>query len=97
MTLIQIIRYAIEHPNERVPSLNIPLSSILSSNAKSKIIGRYSSKVLRTSIFNRENLINALLYNQEVQDLLSRADFRPRSIGTYAFITILRLLSGLDP
>jgi len=97
VTLIQIIRYAIEHPNERVPSLNIPLSSILSSNAKSKIIGRYSSSVLRISIFNRENLINALLYNQEVQDLLSRVNFRPGAIGVNAFLMILTLLHELDP
>jgi hypothetical protein len=91
ISLQHIVRYAIAHPNEQVPDLNIPVSSILSSEAIQRIAPNATLRTLFNRVFVGSSLNSALLHNQDVRSLLSEEGVPERQIVQGTFLLLLRV------
>lgn len=94
VTLQHITRYAIAHPDEIEPSLNISLRSILSSDAITRMARNATLRTFFNRVFIGRNLTNALVYSEDVRSLIVQNDLSERGIIQGAF---LEILSRLNP
>lgn len=80
-----------------VPSLNLPLSSILTPQARSRLIGRSTLRTLFNRVFFGQSLSNALVRHDELRNLMiqERVDFR-NLLGNVFLVLLARLQARIQ-